>query len=148
MQAITGPLFLSLIRDLQNEVESGLEGHLEWVTGRGRGFQCLASAVYLIDKSPKKTFSRAPVQLERWLQETDPVPSQFKNNTFDTFRVLIEVVQAFGEVFRKPKLAPVEFVMAGLLVHAYKTKLMVTQLSSSDQQDESGCPFEAPRHSA
>jgi hypothetical protein len=39
------------------------------------------------------------------------------------FRVFVDLVRAFGDIFHKPaKLAPMEFVMVGLLVHTFKTK--------------------------
>src|ERR1700683_472009 len=131
MQAITGP-WPSLIRDIQQEVlgESGFEGHLDWGHARGRDFQCLTSIAYLIDK-PKAAVPGAQ-QLEKWLQENDPVPTRFRHEIFDTFRVFIELVRNFRNTFHKPtKVAPVEFVMIGLLVHTYRTQLSLTQLSSA-----------------
>lgn len=130
MQAITGP-WPSIIRELQDEVESGFEGFLDWPNGRGRNFQSLASVIFLIVKTARVTVPSA-AQLEKWLQETDPVSSQVRNGLFDTFRVFVDLVRSFGEVFHEPaKLAPMEFVMVGLLVHTFKTKLSPTQLSSA-----------------
>jgi hypothetical protein len=83
MQAITGP-WPSLIRELQDEIDSGFEGYLDWANGRGRNFQCLASVAFLIDKSPRKTIPSAS-QLEKWLQETESVSSSFRNGIFNTF---------------------------------------------------------------
>jgi hypothetical protein len=71
-------------------------------------------------------------QLEKWLQEKDPVPTKFKSEIFDTFRVFADLVRGFGNVFHKPtKVAPVEFVMIGVLIHTYRTTLSLTQLSSA-----------------
>lgn len=130
MQAITGP-WPSLIRELQDETDSGFEGYLDWANGRGRNFQCLASVAFLIDKAPRKTIPTA-AQLEKWLQEAEPISSQIRNGIFDSFRVFVDLVRAFGDIFHKPaKLAPIEFVMVGLLVHTFKMKLSPTQLSSA-----------------
>ena len=131
MQAITGP-WPSLIRDIQDDLfdEDGFEGHLDWGHARGRDFQCLTSIVYLIDK-PSAAFPGAQ-QLEKWLQDNDPVPVKFRNEIFDTFRVYVELARKFNSTFHKPtKLAPIEFVMIGLLVHMYRMKLSLTQLSSA-----------------
>ena len=131
MQAITGP-WPSLIRDIQQEVlgESGFEGHLEWGHARGRDFQCLTSIAYLIDR-PKAAIPGAQ-QLEKWLQESSPVPAKFRYEIFDAFRVFVELVRKFPNTFHKPtKIAPIEFIMIGLLIHTHRTKLSQTQLSSA-----------------
>lgn len=131
MQAITGP-WPTLIRDIQQELlgESGFDGQLDWGHARGRDFQCLTSIVYLIDK-PKASIPGAP-QLEKWLQETDPVPAKFRHEIFDTFRIFGKLVRKFGSTFHKPtKVAPVEFVIIGVLIHMYRLKLSLTQLSSA-----------------
>ncbi|KIM74460.1 hypothetical protein PILCRDRAFT_828156 [Piloderma croceum F 1598] len=131
MQAITGP-WPTLIREIQQELlgESGFDGQLDWGHARGRDFQCLTSIVYLIDK-PKAAIPGAQ-QLEKWLQETNPVPAKFRHEIFDTFRIFGTLVRKFGSTFHKPtKVAPVEFVIIGVLIHMYRLKLSLTQLSSA-----------------
>jgi hypothetical protein len=131
MQAITGP-WPSLIRDIQEDMlgESGFGGHLDWGHARGRDFQCVTSIAYLVDK-PKAAMPGAQ-QLEKWLQDKDPVPPRFRHEIFDTFRVFGELVRAFKSTFHKPsKLAPVEFVMIGLLVYTYRMTLSLAQLNSA-----------------
>ena len=131
MQAITGP-WPTLIREIQQEMlgESGFDGQLDWGHARGRDFQCLTSIVYLVDK-PKAAVPGAP-QLEKWLQENDPVPAKFRLEVFDTFRIFGKLVRKFRNTFHKPtKVAPVEFVMIGVLIHTWRLKLSPTQLSSA-----------------
>lgn len=134
MQALTGP-WPTFVRELQDEVlgESGFEGHLDWGHARGRDYQCLATIALLIDKSKlvKKTYPGHP-QLEKWLNTSGEVPAKFRNDVFNTMRIFVDLVKNFKTTFHKPnKLAPVEFVMVGLLVYTHRTKLSMTQLNSA-----------------
>ncbi|EGN97364.1 hypothetical protein SERLA73DRAFT_184045, partial [Serpula lacrymans var. lacrymans S7.3] len=134
MQAITGP-WPSLIREISIKAlgDGGFEGYLEWGHARGRDFQCLASIAYLIDKLPKHTAPGAP-QLEKWLQETRPVPPEFREDLVDTFRIFVALARDkrwSASLNRPTRVSPIEFVMIGVLIYSHRKSLSMTQLSSA-----------------
>jgi hypothetical protein len=134
MQAITGhwPTF---IREIQSEIlgEDGFEGYLDWGHARGRDFQCLASIAYLASKYPVHSHPAAQ-QLERWLQDLDPIPETLHARLSVTFRVFVTLVRdkTLRAPFQQPtRVSPVEFVMIGLLIFVHARTLSMTQLSSA-----------------
>jgi hypothetical protein len=120
MQAITGP-WPSLIREVLSQVlgENGFDGYLEWGHSRGRDFHCLTSIAYLVDKYPKPINPGVP-QLERWLQDSRPVPPKFRDSLFETFRIFVLLARdkKLSKCFQTPtRVSPVEFVMSGQHYH-------------------------------
>jgi hypothetical protein len=116
MQSINGA-WPSLIREVLDEAlgENGFDGYLEWGHGRGRDFHCLTSVAYLIDKHPTHT-NPSVQQLEKWLQNTRPVPPKFRGNLFETFRIFVLLARdkKLTKCFQTPtRVSPVEFVMIG-----------------------------------
>ncbi|OBZ73327.1 hypothetical protein A0H81_07172 [Grifola frondosa] len=134
MQAIAGP-WTTLIRDIQLKVlgEDGFGEDLDWGHARGRDFQCLASIVYLIDNYPTSKFPDA-TQLEKWLSSSGPVSANFQEGIMDTFRIFIALVKdsKYNAAFQKPtRVSPIEFTMTGVLIHLYRLKFSLQQLSSA-----------------
>ncbi|OSX63079.1 hypothetical protein POSPLADRAFT_1087352, partial [Postia placenta MAD-698-R-SB12] len=134
MQANTGPRS-SLIREVQSTVlgAEGFGDNLDWGRARGRDFQCLASIIYLMEHHPLTTFPGAP-QLDKWLQITTPVTSQFRSEVVDTFRIFVALVRdkRYNASFSKPtRVSPIEFTMIGILISVHRAKLSMTQLSSA-----------------
>ncbi|KAH7922254.1 hypothetical protein BV22DRAFT_1017693 [Leucogyrophana mollusca] len=134
MQAIVGP-WPSLIREIQSQVlgEGGFQGYLDWGHARGRDFQCLASIGFLIENLPKHTFPGAP-QLEKWLQNTEPVAAKRRAELTDTFRILVTLARDkkySGSLNKPTRVSPIEFVMIGVLIYLHRAVLSLTQLSSA-----------------
>jgi hypothetical protein len=133
MQAITGEI-PTVIRDLQKNVlgSDGFDGHIDWGHARGRDFQCIASIVYLMEKYPSQHTPHAQ-QLEKWLSDGKVTP-KFRTKIFDTFQTFLAIVRnkTLCAPFKNPtRVSPIEFVMSGVLVSAYRDKLSLTQLSSA-----------------
>lgn len=133
MQAIPGP-WSQLIREVLNLMsESRMGEHLEWSSSRGRDFQCVATALYLMEKKDvlTKTFP-SPIVLDRWLQRVTPPAKVFKERVVDTFCVFRNLVleKTHSKVFQKPsRVSPIEFVMIAVLIDLYMTKYTLSQLA-------------------
>ncbi|EIW77494.1 hypothetical protein CONPUDRAFT_61476, partial [Coniophora puteana RWD-64-598 SS2] len=137
MQALVGVL-PSLVREVQSQIlgESGFQGCLDWGTSRGRDFHCLASILFMIQHLPKKTFPGSS-QLEKWLSETELLSERLRTDFMEIFSVFIYLARDkhYNASLNKPsRVSPIEFIMIGVLIHKYRTKLTMTQLSSAVQQ--------------
>lgn len=131
MQAITGP-WPSFVRSLKASAfaPSGFANHLDWASARGRDFQCVGTILYHLCK-PTAAHPGA-TQLETWLSADAPVPEKFRQDVEEAFAVYIALVRAFHTVFHEPtKLAPVEFVMVGVLVSKYGKKMSMKGLAEA-----------------
>lgn len=132
MQAISGP-WPDLIREIQSVTigEEGFADALEWGSARGRDFQCLAMIVYLIQGNPKFPHTS---QMEKWLQNTNPVPAKLRIDILETFKIFVRLArdQKYTGCFQKPsRISPVEFIMTGVCIYTLRDKFSFTQLSSA-----------------
>ena len=151
MQAIPGP-WSQLIREVLAEMGEGRMGdHLEWSSSRGRDFQCVATALYLMEKqgtTAKATVSStapksfpSPLNLDRWLQRVTPPTKSFTDRvtyTFQAFRALV-IDKTHGKVFAKVekkavRVSPIEFVMITVLIDLYMAKYSLSQLAFGIQK--------------
>ncbi|KAG6373682.1 hypothetical protein JVT61DRAFT_6354 [Boletus reticuloceps] len=124
LQALVSP-WSTVIHDIQHQVlgEEGFEGYLDWGHARGRDFQCLATIGYLIENHPKTTVPGTKA-LEKWLQKAEPVSTQLRADLHETFG-------SSGSLNRPTRVAPIEFVMIGVLIYLKRQSLSLTQISSA-----------------
>ncbi|KIP05072.1 hypothetical protein PHLGIDRAFT_169058 [Phlebiopsis gigantea 11061_1 CR5-6] len=132
MQAVSGP-WPDLVREIQSVVigEEGFSGALEWGSSRGRDFQCLAMIVYMLQGHPKFPVAS---QIEKWLSNSDPVPSKLRIDILETFKIFVHLAKErkYTTCFQKPsRISPVEFIMTGVCIHTLRNKLSFTQLASA-----------------
>lgn len=103
-----------------NVEHRGLGSVLEWDTSRGRDFQCIAQLVYCCDGLPEQLLPTAQ-KLEKWLKRVDNPPTAFMtkiNNVLSDFwhiATTLGLNAAFTQVDKR--VAPVEFVFIGMLLH-------------------------------
>ncbi|KAF8129057.1 hypothetical protein EV363DRAFT_1169699 [Boletus edulis] len=134
LQALVSP-WSTVIHDIQHQVlgEEGFEGYLDWGHARGRDFQCLATIGYLIENHPKTTVPGTKA-LERWLQKAEPVSAQLRADLHETFRIFVTLARDkkySGSLNRPTRVAPIEFVMIGVLIYLKRQSLSLTQISSA-----------------
>ncbi|KAH8113154.1 hypothetical protein DFH11DRAFT_1878713 [Phellopilus nigrolimitatus] len=132
-----GKLFLyaHLIYSSTAIVIQNVGERLDWSSSRGRDFQCVASAIYMMEK-PNSTYPSAPV-LDRWLQRVTPPTKTLKERVMDAFAVFRELVKnkRFTSAFLKPaRISPIEFIMCVVLVDKYMNTHTLTQLASAIQK--------------
>ncbi|KAJ7436712.1 hypothetical protein FB451DRAFT_1108693, partial [Mycena latifolia] len=125
------------IRALQdgflNSESAGLGGAaLAWDRSRGSDFRCLAQTVQCIALSPKTTSIQAT---EKWLADTAPMAPAFARDIEGTYRVFERLVaddaRASGGKSTFAKIAPVEFITVGILVHRHKARLTLSGLAGA-----------------
>ncbi|KAJ7142386.1 hypothetical protein C8R44DRAFT_974158 [Mycena epipterygia] len=122
------------VRDLQdvflNNESSGLGGDaLAWDRSRGSDFRCLAQTIQCIAISPKTTSIQAT---EKWLADPSPMAPGFAEGIENTYRVFEALARRSANVFTAPaKIAPVEFIAVGILVHRHKHKLTLGGLADA-----------------
>ncbi|KAG8875035.1 hypothetical protein FRB97_005483 [Tulasnella sp. 331] len=90
---------------------TGFLKHISVAVDRGSDFLAVAQLIYGLDRSPgRATFSS--VDVEKWLKRVDPPSKDFKTRTYGVFSKYLKVVSSWD----KPRVAPVEFVMIGVLI--------------------------------
>ncbi|KAJ7626513.1 hypothetical protein B0H17DRAFT_1110686 [Mycena rosella] len=119
------------VRTLQdtflNSESAGLGGAaLAWDRSRGSDFRCLAQTIQCIALSPKTTSIQAT---EKWLADPAPMVPAFASSIEGTYRVFERLVQLHPASFTK--IAPVEFIAVGILVHRHKHKLTLAGLAGA-----------------
>lgn len=135
MQAISGP-WPDLVREIQSVIigEDGFADALEWGSGRGRDFQCLATIVYLILNYNTNAKFPGAAQLDKWLHTTSPVPSDLRENVLESFKIFVHLArdEKLAVCFQKPtRVSPVEFTMTGVLIYILRKDFTFTQISSA-----------------
>ncbi|KAJ7833523.1 hypothetical protein B0H14DRAFT_2254552, partial [Mycena olivaceomarginata] len=91
----------------------------------GSDFRCLAQTIQCIAVSPKTTSIRAT---EKWLADTAPMNPAFAASIENTYRVFEGLVREPRNSAGFAKIAPVEFIMIGILVHRHKERLSLEAL--------------------
>ncbi|KAJ7717915.1 hypothetical protein DFH07DRAFT_692052, partial [Mycena maculata] len=124
------------VRDLQDAFldneSSGLGGEaLGWDRSRGSDFRCLAQTIQCIAVKPKTTSIQAT---EKWLADQSPLDAAFAASIENTYRVFEALCldPRYKDAFWVPsKIAPVEFITIGILVHRHKERLTMAALSDA-----------------
>ncbi|KAJ7148226.1 hypothetical protein C8R46DRAFT_1128088 [Mycena filopes] len=117
--------------DFLNNDASGLGGAaLAWDRSRGSDFRCLAQTIQCIAVSPKTTSIQAT---EKWLADPAPMPPAFAASIENTYRVFEALVRAPENAKAFAKIAPVEFIMVGMLVHRHKARLTLKEMGRAVQ---------------
>ncbi|KAJ7235709.1 hypothetical protein B0H12DRAFT_1141128 [Mycena haematopus] len=132
LKIITTPR-AKFVRGLQDEFldneDAGLGGDaLAWDRTRGSDFRCLAQTVQCIAVSPKTTSIQAT---EKWLADTAPMNPAFAASIENTYRVFEALVRDSRNSAGFAKIAPIEFIMIGILVHRHKTRLSLEALGKA-----------------
>ncbi|KAJ6566818.1 hypothetical protein B0H19DRAFT_1258003 [Mycena capillaripes] len=117
--------------DFLNNESSGLGGSaLAWDRSRGSDFRCLSQTIQCIAVSPKTTSIQAT---EKWLADPTPMAPAFAasiENTYSVFEALVRDPR-HSSVFAK--IAPIEFITVGILVHRHKSRLSLEALGKAVQ---------------
>jgi len=133
MQAITGP-WPKFIREIADEYYYDGIDDLDINNTRARDFQNLARAIYCIDQLPQQHHG-TPQEMERWFDKPDGPSPQTTHLIKDTFRVFKAIVE--DKALRKAakgagitsRIAPVEFVMAAVMIAVHKQRLSLFALA-------------------
>lgn len=121
MAAIAGPWaafaqelkdkFLPDQKDKSIPATSGFLKHINIGVDRASDFLAVSQLVYGLDRAPARaTFSS--IDVEKWLKRVDPPSADFKTRTRAVFEKYLKVVSSWA----KARVAPVEFVMIGVLI--------------------------------
>ncbi|KAJ6537252.1 hypothetical protein DFH09DRAFT_1042568 [Mycena vulgaris] len=110
---------------LNSESASLGGGALAWDRSRGSDFRCLAQTIQCI-ALPKSTSIQAT---EKWLADPAPMASGFAASIEGTYRVFERLVEEHPKTFTK--IAPIEFIAVGILVHRHKAKLTLVGLADA-----------------
>ncbi|KAJ7047222.1 hypothetical protein C8F04DRAFT_1063065 [Mycena alexandri] len=115
--------------DFLNNDASGLGGAaLAWDRSRGSDFRCLAQTIQCIAMSPKTTSIQAT---EKWLADPTPMIPAFAASIENTYRVFETLVRDPRNSKAFAKIAPVEFIMVGMLVHRHKSRLTLEAMGKA-----------------
>jgi hypothetical protein len=121
MQSISGPWadWIRLLQKKYVDSKGGFRDQLQWDTSRGKDYQCLATLVCCVDSLPEFTYPSGP-KLDRWLRRVDQPVKQIKTLIEDTLTTFLQIASTpelnYGFTSFEQRLAPVEFVMIGLLL--------------------------------
>ncbi|KAK7036164.1 hypothetical protein R3P38DRAFT_2361292, partial [Favolaschia claudopus] len=98
---------------------------LAWDTVRGSDFRCLTQTVHCIAIHPKQSSFKA---MEKWLQNPTPLTPDFASDIENTYRIFEALVRDPHNGTHFPGIAPIEFIMIGILVHRHKARLSLEGL--------------------
>jgi hypothetical protein len=106
----------------------------EWDHSRGADFRCLAQTMLAIEKYPSpQTVTLAP--LEKWLVQPDAViEKSFRDRIHKVYQTWVELIRddTLNKAFKSPsKIAPIEFVLIGLLISVLMDTRTLAQLSEA-----------------
>ncbi|KAF8174612.1 hypothetical protein K438DRAFT_1848583 [Mycena galopus ATCC 62051] len=132
LKIITTPR-ATFVRALQDEFlnndDAGLGGDaLAWDRTRGSDFRCLAQTIQCISASPKTTSIQAT---EKWLTDPAELSPAFAASIENTYRVYETLVGDPRNSEHFTKIAPIEFIMIGILVHRQKARLTLEGLAKA-----------------
>ena len=128
MQAISSP-WSELVRTII-KILKDFPDDFNWLATRGRDFQNVATAVYLMEK-PDSAFPGAST-LDKWLQRKTPPSKQFRTRVNDVFSVFRELVldKKYSRAFERPtRVSPAEFVMCAVLIDKFMESSSLSQIS-------------------
>ncbi|KAJ7622315.1 hypothetical protein FB45DRAFT_1061863 [Roridomyces roridus] len=127
--------FVRKLQDTFLDDDSPLGGDvLAWDRSRGSDFRCLAQTIQCIAMNPKTTSIQAT---EKWLSDTSALDPGFAEDIENTYQVFAKLVASpewsgtSGKPGKPSKVAPVEFISMGQLVHRHKRKLTMSGLAAA-----------------
>ncbi|KAJ7063429.1 hypothetical protein C8F01DRAFT_1132989 [Mycena amicta] len=109
---------------LNNDESSLSEGSLSWKRSRGSDWRCVAQMLQSIHSGKQSSFST----LEKWLSDPVAVDKSFSSAIENTFHVY-EALAAQESVL--DKIAPIEFIGVGILLHKFRNSLTVAGLGKA-----------------
>ncbi|KAI0776998.1 hypothetical protein BD413DRAFT_524648 [Trametes elegans] len=136
LQAVNSPLSRFIRELLDTYIVDGLANDIEWDTSRANDFRGIASAVYSMSRWPHLTTSPSLPAIEKWLHDPEDLDEDFKQDVMNTFQIFCNLAkdnklrQCFWLSGIK-KVAPVEVLSTCLLIHSFKRKMTMAQLSEA-----------------
>ncbi|EJU04190.1 hypothetical protein DACRYDRAFT_105258 [Dacryopinax primogenitus] len=123
MHAISSP-WADMVRMLSKQyIADGLSNAIKWTRNRGQDFQFAAQILYLIWRPERFQFPTAAL-LDKWLRNEDPPSDDFKREADAVFRdylgLALKPETSYAFVGIADRLAPVEVVMIGFLLHTIR----------------------------
>ncbi|KAH9850438.1 hypothetical protein C2E23DRAFT_887336 [Lenzites betulinus] len=136
LQAISTPLTRFVRKLLDEYVVEKLAVNIEWDTSRANDFRGLAAAVYCMSRWPKLSTMPSNSTIEKWLHSSEDLDESVKEDISNSYQLFsqLAVDKKLKQCFWLPnvkKVAPVEVLSISLLIHAFKSKLTLTQLAES-----------------
>ncbi|KAK7036168.1 hypothetical protein R3P38DRAFT_2416235, partial [Favolaschia claudopus] len=121
------------IRDLLekylNGPDAGLSSDvLSWHRERGSDFGCLAQTVHTIAIFPNNPSTDATA---KWLEDKSPVTPALTADVEQTYRIFAALVRDPRNGAHFEKIAPVEFVVIGILVNRHSRKLSLEDMGKA-----------------
>ncbi|ESK90348.1 hypothetical protein Moror_13777 [Moniliophthora roreri MCA 2997] len=137
LQAINGP-YPNLIRKVRDKVNQSFNGNVNWGKDRGRDFQVVAQALYLIESSISS--AKIPSQpthgeIEKWLinnAKKAGVHPSFLKKTCEVITILCALVldPKLGKPFvSSHKFSAMEFMMTAYMIFLHAKDLSMERLS-------------------
>ncbi|KZT62050.1 hypothetical protein CALCODRAFT_490617 [Calocera cornea HHB12733] len=123
MHAIASP-WADLVRMLSKQyIASGLSESIKWTRSRGQDFQFVAQILYLIWRPERFQFPSAII-LDKWLRNEDPPSDDFRRESINLFmnylNITLDKETSYPFHGIADRLAPVEVVMIGFLLHCIR----------------------------
>lgn len=131
MQAISSPR-ADLVRDMRDQVvgQSGSFQKLDWQTDRSNDFLVIASLAAFLHEG--KAISLTNNQVEKYLIGSEAVPPTLRKDLLHILRIFEAIIDLGTSAFGVDgRVAPIEFVTVGILIHTRKTEWTVHQLSDA-----------------
>ncbi|KAI0641695.1 hypothetical protein C8Q79DRAFT_286841 [Trametes meyenii] len=136
LQAIDTPLTKFIREVLDTYIEDRLATSIEWDTSRANDFRTLSAAIYSMLKWPKLNTLVTISAIEKWLHDSEELEQEFCEDVRKTFEVFCQLAE--DPKFNKPfslagtrKVAPMEVLAIALLIHVFRRKLSLSQLSEA-----------------
>ncbi|EIW52994.1 uncharacterized protein TRAVEDRAFT_134468 [Trametes versicolor FP-101664 SS1] len=136
LQAVSSPIANFVRELLEKYVEDQLSTTIEWDTSRANDFRGLASSVYTMSKWPHITTLPSIGVIEKWLHDSEALDEELQQDIHNTFELFCQLAKdkKLNKCFWLPnikKVAPMEFLCISLLIHSFKRKMTMAQLSES-----------------
>ncbi|OJT05809.1 hypothetical protein TRAPUB_3342 [Trametes pubescens] len=136
LQAVSSPIANFIRELLEKYVEDQLSTTIEWDTSRANDFRGLASSVYTMSKWPHITTLPSIGVIEKWLHDSEALDEELQQDVHNTFQLFCQLAKdkKLNKCFWLPnikKVAPMEFLCISLLIHSFKRKMTMAQLSES-----------------
>jgi len=135
MHAIASP-WADMIRMISKQyIAEGLAEQIKWTRSRGQDFQFVAQILYLIWRPDRLQFPTAAL-LDKWLRNEAQPSNDFKREADAVFRDYLTMTQnpetSYGFHGIADRLAPVEVVMIGYLLHCIRHADAMTKAREID----------------
>lgn len=135
LQAIPGP-WSDLVRKIINDFitsEDGVAANLDLDRTRSRDYQNICHTIFSISHLPALT-QATPTQVEKWLGNPDGPTPLMREKVVKTFRIYRDIAKDKKlkvPLTRPSRVAPVEFVVIGILIAKFMDQRSPFELSKA-----------------